>query len=461
MTKSPMSEPQHLPEGASTEPPHSDEAGQAVIGSLLIDNNAFDDITGTLTAEHFYRADHREIFATIAAIITGNKMADVLTVHERGKHDVVLLTALSQCVASPRNALRYAEIVRNAWAKRQIIHLSHDTIAAAFNPAVEASVTAANAQELLAKIAQGQARSVPRYIGDLMPAHLDRIIERGEGKDRVYPTGLLDLDKLLSGGLRPGHLIVIAARPSMGKTTIGMSIARHVAQSAPVLVLSQEMTSEQLLDANVAALGHVELDKVMKPDPLDAETWSRISDGADRAGKLNLLIDTQPAMRVIDVRSKILSAKRKAGSLAVVVVDYIQLMRGEGGENRNAELDQIVNALKALALDHAVCIIALAQCNREADRKPDGADSMSDIRDSGAIEAAGDVVCMLHREFVRSADPRLADYGQLRVVKNRFGPTARVNLFFNGRYQFFGSWAGSAPTATSGKGGKSSGEGFY
>lgn len=438
-----IEEPGHL-----RTPPHSAEAEQAVIGALLIDNNTFDTIGGAVAAEHFFVAEYRAIFITISALLSASKLADVLTVGDHGKHSFDTLVSLANGIGSPRSAGRYALIVRDNWAKRQIIHSAHDAIEAAYDSKVDAAAAAVNAQEALAKIAQGQSASEPKLIGSLMAAHIDKIVARGEGADAFDPTGLIDFDKVLSGGLRPGHLIVIAARPSMGKTTIALSIARNIAQRKHVLVLSQEMTVEQLLDANVAALGHIELDKVMRPDPNDSETWSRVLEGADRAGKLLLSLDSTPSMRVIDVRSKILNARRKNGGLAVVVIDYLQLMKGEGGENRNNELDQIVNGVKSLALELGICIIALAQCNREADKKPEGADSMSDIRDSGAIEAAGDVVAMLHREFVRTNDPKLADYGQLRIVKNRFGPTTRINLFFNGAYQFFGSWAGPAPTSS-------------
>lgn len=251
----------------------------------------------------------------------------------------------------------------------------------------------------------------------------------------------------------------------MGKTTLGLTISRHVAKTTTALFLTQEVPREQLQDCLLAAEGNIDLDKVLQPDAADGELWERLTEGAERCRELNLLIDDQPSLRLTDVRLKILAGKRealKAGSkLSVVVVDYIQLMRGEG-ENRSVQIGTIANGLKALAITYGVAIVVLAQCNREADKKPDGADSMSDINESGGVEAAADVVALIHREFVRNNDLRLKDFGELRIVKNRIGAVGRVSVFFNGARQFMGSWSGPAPTAApiTGGGGHSRKKGF-
>jgi replicative DNA helicase len=436
-------------------PPHSNEAEQSVLGGLLLENDAWERVGDLLKSEHFYDPEHRAIFQTIETLIVANKPADVITVFERGKHEVGYLNALSASVPSAANARRYAEIVRERWAAREAVRIAGETIAKASNTKADIQDTILSTQEALAAIGAGSTRQEPVFIEDGLLAHLARITARAEGKDEVYPTLLHDLDKLLAGGLRPGRVYVIGARPSMGKTTLGLTIAKNIAEreGLAALFLTMEMPAEQLNDSLIASMGNIPLDKVLQPDPNDDEFWSRLVEGTERVRRLNLLIDEQPALRIIDARSKIITAKRKAekvgAKLAVCVADYLQLMQGEG-DNRSVEIGKIANGWKALAKTLRVPVVLLAQCNREADKKPDGADSMSDLNESGGIEAAADFIGLLHREFVRTSDDRLKHFGQLRVPKNRAGSTGRVNLYFDGAKQFFGSWTGPAPVTGSG-----------
>jgi replicative DNA helicase len=433
-------------------PPHSDTAEQALLGALLNDNAALDLITDLLDPEHFYSPDHRAIFGTIVALITATKPADPVTVFEKGRHDLVYLNqlALGGMVALI-NVRSYAEVVRSKWAARQIIKISAEASGAAHKPKADPYEAALKAQEGLAKLTDGAVtRSEPRWLDQTLAGHIDTITARSTGGGgQVFATGLVDLDRMFSGGVRPGRVYTIAARPSMGKTTLALTVGRNIAASDPVLFLSQEAPVEQLQDSIVASCGNVSLDKLLKPDANDPDLWARLVEGTERAAALKLMLDDQPSLRLIDVRHKIIQAQRKARAttgkpLAVVVVDYIQLMQGEG-ETRSVQIGNIANGLKALALTHGVAFIVLAQCNRGPDEKPDGADSMSDINESGGIEAASDAVALLHRQYVRTNDQRIKDYGQLRVVKNRIGGTGRIDLYFSGEKQFFGSWSGPSP----------------
>lgn len=429
------------------QPPYSLEAEQSVLGSILLNNECFAQIEGVMAPGDFYVLEHREIYSTVCAILGRGMPADVITVYERGQHDMTYLNALVQSVASARHAQRYAEIVHARSIDRKIICVSEEAVGRAFDQTIDTEENLLSAQEALAALAAGGARNEPEPIVALMPGHLDLLTARFEGLDQVVKTGLPDLDALLNGGMRPGQLIVIGARPSMGKTTIGLSIARHVAQYDPLgaLVLSMEMSATQINDATLAAIGNIDLNHILQPKLATPDDWSRISEGAERVSRMRLQIDEQPALRLNDVRRKVLQAKHKfGGKLGVVLVDYIQLMHGDG-ENRAVQIGLIANGLKAIAKQHGLTIIALAQCNREADKKQDGADSMSDLNESGGIEAAADVVALLHREHVRNDAEELRTYGQLRIAKNRIGATGRVNLYFDGSRQFFGSWTGPAP----------------
>ena len=442
---------------AGTVPPHSTEAEQSVLGALLLDNSAFDRVGDILTESDFYHPDHREIYTTISSLIVANKAADVITVHERGKHDLVYLNSLCASVPSAASARRYAEIVRERAIDRQVIKVCGDGISKAADSTIGAEEKLTQLQESLAAIAMRSSDQEPVLVDSTMPAYIDEVEKRTRGEGEVYKTGNPDLDRALNGGMRPGQLIVLAARPSMGKSTLAMSIARHVAQQQGlgVLVLSMEMPTQQINDANIAALGNIELDRVLQPDPSDDDFWSRFSEAVERVSRMSMWIDEQAALRLIDVRKKIVAAKRKAKKagvkLVLVAVDYLQLMQGDG-ENRAVQIGAIANGLKALGKQHGVTMLALAQCNREADKKPEGADSMSDINESGGIEAAADCVGLIHREAVRQPDVKeLANYGELRIPKNRIGKVGRVKLYFDGSRQFFGSWEGPSPAIGRGK----------
>ncbi|SAL25993.1 DnaB domain-containing protein [Caballeronia telluris] len=435
--------------------PHSIEHEQSVIGALLIDNDAIDRI-GDLRTEHFYRADHRTIFAEITKLIAGGVGADVMTVFERLNVDgraadvggLKYLNDLAQSTPSSANVARYAEIVRDRAQKRGLL-----TVAAEIQDSVGATPESAGtlidrAAAKLEALGEATIKREPKLAAQGLAEHISALERRSTGSDRVIKTGLDDIDRQLNGGLRPGWLVILAARPGMGKTALALNIATHVAIDHSALFLSMEMPESELHDRNLASLGRIPLDTVMASPEDDNEFWNRVTAATMKIRDLNLYIDDQAALRMLDVRSKARLVKRKAG-LDVIVVDYLQLMTGEGA-NRNAEIEGISRGLKALAKELNVAIVALAQLNRKVEERSNRLPMLSDLRDSGSIEQDADAVLFIHREEVSNpeAGEQWQGFAQLRVAKFRHGRTGDVPLTYRGEFMKFENHAGAWPTAT-------------
>jgi len=432
-------------------PPHSDEAEHAVIGSLLLDNGCLDLIDG-LEAKHFYHPEHGRAFAQIVPLIVAGKAADVLTVAEAGGGAMAYLHEMAQSVPSASHVHEYAEIVRERWVERELIKLSGQTIddALAMGGAAE---KLDRAMTRLTTLAQGKATSESVLVEDAVVAFLDRITAEAEGKTQVISTGLHDLDRQLAGGGRRGELFVVGARPKMGKTALTLQMGRNIARAHGVLMCSMEMPLYELTSRNVAALGNINLAHMRSPDRMPDAAWSGMSEAVEQMRGLKLMLDDQPALKLLDVRRKVMNAKRRMGC-EVVIIDYLQLMSGDG-DNRNQELDRISNGLKAMAKEFDVWVILLSQLSREADKRH-GPPVMTDLRDSGAIEAAADVIGMLYREFAHPLGERgemWKHHAQLELVQ-RNGAPGTVDLWFSGEYQQYRDWSGPPPSRMSSKGGR-------
>jgi replicative DNA helicase len=298
------------------------------------------------------------------------------------------------------------------------------------------------AQARFAKLGEVQTRREPTDVSAAAVQFIDYLTALAEGRERVISTGLRDLDDLTAGGIRPGDLWVIGGRPSMGKTALTLTLARNMGQEYGTLFLSQEMPVNQLTARHMAALGRINLADLRQPAKAPQEMWDRVTEAAEKLRHLNLVMDDQGGLSLLDVRRKVMGTKRRHGC-DVVVVDYLQLMTGDG-ENRNQELDRISNGLKALALEFGVGVVLLSQLSRKADERS-GPPVMSDLRDSGAIEAAADLIAMIYRDFVRSKDPETKYHAQLEVVKQRAGPSGTVHLLFNGEHQRIADWPKGDP----------------
>ncbi len=446
-----------MPRGALRVPPHSAEAEQSVLGALLIDNRAWDRVGDLLVERDFYVADHAAIYRAIGGLVNAGKPADVVTVYERlgsagdDVGGVAYLNDLAQCVPSASNARRYAEIVRERSMLRQLVRVADELTGAAMQAGEEGGDPLALADktmsDLLAMV-QGRRTQEPVSIESVMTALIDEVNALAEGKSPAISSGLPDLDEATAGGGRPGELWVLGARPSMGKSALILTISLAVAQTGWVLFLTQEDSKLTLAQRAVANVGRVNLADLRNPararDP--EAMWTGIGNGVDDVAKRHMLVDDQGGLTLADVRRKLQQAGRMTGGkLRLVVVDYLQLMTGDN-DNRNQMLGEVANGLKALAKEFGVWVVLLSQLSRKADERT-GPPHLSDLRDSGDIEGAGDVVALLHREARRKLTESNKHWAQLEVAKNKNGATCTVNLFFDGKHQRFASWEGAPPTA--------------
>lgn len=419
--------------------PHSDEAEHAVIGCLLLDNAQAERCMTALSAEDFYHPQHRAMWSTITALIAASKPADVVTVAEAGGHDMAYLNGMAASVMTPKHAPAYAALVRQHAVRRECMRVAMDLADDAMRGTGECVTLIEAAVAKLLALQGGAVSQSPRTVADLLPTFIDRLQARANGENDSLATGLRDVDRLLSGGFRPGELVVIGARPSMGKSSLVGNIARSMAVQSVVLFCSMEDSGQMLLARQVAAAGRVNLADIRRPDHAPESMWTGVAQAADELLPLNLHIDDQPALTLADVKRKMGQVKHRAGRLHVVIVDYAQLMDGEG-DNRHQTLSAIAAGLKAAAKSYGVVVILLSQLNREAD-KLNGPPRLEHLRESGGIEEAADIVALLWREHRRNPKPDNKHSAQLEFVKHKNGATDTVRLWFDGATQRFDNFA--------------------
>lgn len=426
------------------EPPHSVEAEQAVLGAVMLDNSALDRIAEVLRVEDFFDAMHRSIYGAIRGLVLAHKTADVITVAEASGHSMAVLNSFCASVPSSAGIRTYAQIVRERANERALMQIGQALSVAAPDPKRTLAQKIDGAMTSLARVADGSAARESVLLQTAIVEFVARLSDEAEGRTRCIQTGLKALDKILAGGLREGELMVIGGRPKMGKTALVLTLARNMAQRYGVLMCSQEMPANELIARNTAAMGSINLAALRQPAEMTQDHWSRMSDAIERMKAMSMVIDDQRALTLGDVRRKLMAAKRMA-TIDVVIVDFLQLMSGEG-DNRNSELDRIANGLKALAGEFKVAVILLSAMSREADKRH-GPPVMTDLRDSGAIEAAADVIALLYREFAHPLGQHTEDWrnhAQLEIVQ-RNGAPGSINLWFSGEYQQFADWEGHTP----------------
>ncbi|MBL0726739.1 replicative DNA helicase [Piscinibacter sp. HJYY11] len=433
-------------------PPHSIEAEQSVLGGLLIDNSAWDRAGDLLTDSDFYRHEHQLIYGAIGGLINQAKPADVITVFEQlqslGKAEacggLVYLNALAQSVPSAANLRRYAEIVRERAVLRKLVAASDEIATAAFNPQGRPVPQILDeAESKIFKIGEEGSRSRQGFISmdTLVVQLIDRVNELHEnGAEEVtgVRTGFYDMDKM-TAGLQPGDLIVLAARPSMGKTAFALNIAENVAvnEGLPVVVFSMEMGAAQLALRMVGSLGRIDQSH-LRTGKLQDDEWGRLSEAVEKLGKAAVFIDEGSALSPSELRARARRQARQCGQLGLIVVDYLQLMSGSGGgseENRATVIGEISRGLKSLAKELRCPVIALSQLNRSVETRTDKRPMMSDLRESGAIEQDADVIMFIYRDDyynkmdgpTPSKEPGVAE---IIIGKQRNGPTGTVKLAF-------------------------------
>ncbi len=439
-------------------PPHSIEAEQSVLGGLLLDNSAWDRIADFLQESNFYRYDHRLIFQHIVKLITAVRPADVITVFESltssGKAEEVgglaYLNALAQNTPSAANIRRYAEIVRDRAVLRKLVTVADEISGDAFNPqGKEVRQLLDEAESKVFAIAEEGARGVQGFI-EIKPL-LSQVVER---IDTLYhqenstdvtgtPTGFVDLDRMTSG-LHGGELVIIAGRPSMGKTSLAMNIGEYVAveYGLPIAVFSMEMPGTQLAMRMLGSVGRLDAHR-LRTGKLSDEDWPKLTHAMQKMSDAQIFVDEQSALNPLELRARARRLSRQCGQLGLIIIDYLQLMSSaSSGENRATEISEISRSLKSLAKELNVPVIALSQLNRGLEQRPNKRPVMSDLRESGAIEQDADVIFFIYRDEVYNPDSQDKGTAEIIIGKQRNGPIGVVRLTFLGQYTKFDNFAG-------------------
>ena len=427
-------------------PPHSIEAESSVLGGLLLDNGAWDRVADLLGESDFYRYEHRLVFEAISGLVNGNRPADVVTVFEQlrslGKAEEVgglsYLNSLAQYVPSAGNIRRYAEIVRERSILRKLVSASDEIATNAFNPKGRPVASIVDeAEQKIFNIGEQGSRMKRGFQGmdTLVVELLDRVQEMADNPNDVtgVPTGFYDLDRM-TAGFQAGDLIVLAARPSMGKTALAINIAENVAlqEGLPVAVFSMEMGAAQLAVRIVGSIGRIDQGH-LRTGKLTDEEWPRLTEAIEKLRTISLHIDESAGLTSSELRANARRLARQCGQLGLIVVDYLQLMSGSasGDENRATELGEISRGLKMLAKELKCPVIALSQLNRSVETRPDKRPMMSDLRESGAIEQDADIIMFIYRDEYYTKDAcKEPGIAEVIIAKQRNGPTGVVKLAF-------------------------------
>ncbi|MCQ8104857.1 replicative DNA helicase [Methylomonas sp. SURF-2] len=437
-------------------PPHSLQAEQSVLGGLMLDNQTWDSVADKVVESDFYRRDHQLIFRAIAQLAEKQDPFDVVTLSEvlestgelKDVGGLAYLGMLAKDTPSAANIVAYANIVRDRSVLRQLIHVGTEISDSAFS--TEGRETAdllENAERKVFEIAEQRQRGQGGFapIKSLLAKAVDKIemLYEQDGDITGASTGFTDLDEKTSG-LQPADLIIVAGRPSMGKTTIAMNMAENVALKSgmPVAVFSMEMPGEALAMRMMSSLGRIDQHKV-RTGKLDDDDWPRLTSAINLLAETKLFIDDTPALTPTEVRSRARRLTREHGQLGLIVLDYLQLMQSpSSGDNRVQQISDISRGLKALAKEMNVPVIALSQLNRNLEQRPNKRPVMSDLRESGAIEQDADLIIFVYRDEVYNEDSPDKGIAEVIIGKQRNGPLGTVRLTFLGQYTRFENFAG-------------------
>lgn len=440
-------------------PPHSVEAEQSVLGGLLLEQHALDKVADLLGEDDFYRQEHREIFRQIVRLSEQAKPVDVITVAEAleiaGELDKVggltYLGSLAQNIPSAANIRRYAEIVRERSIMRKLAEVGSEIASSAYNPTGrDAAQLLDEAESKVFEIAEAGAKGKQGFFP--MPPLLTQVVERIEtlyardsGSDVTgTATGFTDLDRMTSG-LQPGDLIIVAGRPSMGKTAFSINIAENVALDGklPVAIFSMEMGATQLAMRMLGSVGKLN-QHYLRTGRLQDDDWGRLTHALGKLNDAPIFIDESAALSALELRARARRLHRQNSSLGLIVVDYLQLMSSnanKNSENRATEISEISRSLKALAKELHVPVIALSQLNRSLEQRPNKRPVMSDLRESGAIEQDADLILFIYRDEVYNPDSPDKGKAEIIIGKQRNGPIGTVGLAFRGEYTRFDNLA--------------------
>jgi len=431
-------------------PPHSIEAEQAVLGGLMLDNRAWEQIADLVTEVDFYRRDHRLIFRSIANLEANDQPFDVVTLSEQlGKNNeqddaggLAYLGRLAKETPSAANIKAYAEIVRERSVLRQMIEVGTDIAGNAYNPEGRDSKELIDeAERQVFKIAEQGTRVGNGFIGmkQLLTKTVEKIdlLYEQEGTITGVSTGFSEFDEMTTG-LQAGDLVIVAGRPSMGKTTFAMNMAENaaIAQKTAVAVFSMEMPAESLTMRMVSSLGRIDQHH-LRTGQLTDDDWPRITSAVSILSEAKIFVDDTPALSPSELRARARRLKREHG-LGMIVIDYLQLMQLSGSsENRATEISEISRSLKGLAKELGVPVIALSQLNRSLEQRPNKRPVMSDLRESGAIEQDADLIVFIYRDEVYNDESPDKGTAEIIIGKQRNGPIGTTRLTFLGKYTKF------------------------
>lgn len=432
-------------------PPHNIEAEQAVLGAILLDNDIIADVVEILKPEDFYRESHGIIYRTILELYDRNQPADLITVTDELNQRKLLekvggaayLTSLVAGVNSISNVQHYCKIIEEKAVMRKLIVASSEIMDSGYSESDDVESILDIAEQKIFDIAQSRNRQPFTHIKDILIETIDRIDELYKNKGKIIglPSGFVDLD-MKTSGFQPSDLILIAARPSMGKTAMAMNIVEYVAvkQKVPVMVFSLEMSKQQLTQRLLCSLSMVDSHRLRMGD-LTEEDWPKLAAAVGILADAPIYIDDTPAITTMEMRAKCRRLKLEKG-LGLVVIDYLQLMQSnKKAESRQQEVSEISRSLKALAREIDVPVIALSQLSRAPETRSDHRPMLSDLRESGSIEQDADIVMFLYRDDYYNPDTDKKNIAEVIIAKQRNGPTGTVELAWLGQYTKFANIA--------------------
>lgn len=429
-------------------PPHNLEAEESLLGAMLLSRDAIADAVEIASVEHFYRPAHAHVFEAISALYADGDPVDPVTVAEELERGGVLesiggldgLISLQLNTPATSNAAKYASILQERYTLRRLIEVAGEISEIGYSRPDDVTKAVDEAENMMFQVAQGRVADTMGEIRDLLDLTLDRLelLYENSGTPTGTPTGFVDLDELLSG-FQPNALIIIGARPAMGKTAFALNVAAHAAvrENRPTLIFSMEMGHLELTQRLLSTEANVD-SRHMRDGNLKEDDWTRISNGIGRLAEAPLWIDDNPNVTIMEIRAKARRLKSKTGDLGLIVVDYLQLMTGRAGaESRQVEVAEISRGLKILARELECPVVGLSQLSRNLEMRQDKRPMLADLRESGSIEQDADVVMFLYRDEVYNPGGESEGMAEVIVAKHRNGPTGTINLGFLPRFTAF------------------------
>ncbi|MFP5256635.1 MAG: replicative DNA helicase [Acidimicrobiia bacterium] len=440
------------PSSGTRVPPHDLQAEESLLGAMMLSPQAIADAAGTVTASDFYKPAHGHVYDAIHTLYASGQPVDAVTVADElrrfGLLDQVggpaVLAQILSSTPATTNAARYAEIVEEHALLRRLISVAGEIAELGYSLPDDVQKALDRAESLVYEVNERRVTDSTKRLADLLGDNLQRFEDLYEKGDAITgtPTGYLDLDALLAG-LQPSSLVIVGARPAMGKTSFALGMVAHAALEAqrPVLMFSLEMSSEELSQRILCSEAKVDASRA-RTGRLDGEDWKKISKAIGRLGEANIWIDDNPSLTIMEIRAKARRLKSQVGDLGMIVIDYLQLMTGRAGaESRQVEVSELSRGLKILARELETPVVALSQLSRNLEMRADKRPMLADLRESGSLEQDADVVMFIFREEVYDPKPENTGQAEIIVAKHRAGPTGVVQLAFLPQYTRFANMA--------------------